>query len=70
MHSVYLTYTAVVKNLMEKNGIDYKAIGRLEVGTESLFDKSKSIKSMLMMLFQECDNTDIEGRSLYSLYER
>jgi hydroxymethylglutaryl-CoA synthase len=34
-------------------------IGRLEVGTETILDKSKSVKSVLMQLFD--DNTDIEG---------
>jgi 3-hydroxy-3-methylglutaryl CoA synthase len=34
-------------------------IGRLEVGTETILDKSKSVKTVLMQLFG--DNTDIEG---------
>lgn len=33
---------------------------RLEVGTESGVDRSKSIKTFLMALFEECGNTDIE----------
>merc|ERR1712223_1522200 len=36
-------------------------IGRLEVGTETLIDKSKSVKSMLMQLFSESGNSDVEG---------
>jgi len=51
----------VVKSLMEKYNIDYKQIGRLEVGTETIIDKSKSVKSTLMQLFAESGNTDIEG---------
>lgn len=35
------------------------SIGRLEVGTETLLDKSKSVKSVLMQLFGE--NTNVEG---------
>ncbi|KAK4504442.1 hypothetical protein PRZ48_005358 [Zasmidium cellare] len=35
------------------------SIGRLEVGTETLLDKSKSVKTVLMQLFK--GNTDIEG---------
>jgi hydroxymethylglutaryl-CoA synthase len=35
------------------------SIGRLEVGTETLLDKSKSVKTVLMQLFK--DNTNIEG---------
>ncbi len=46
---------------MEKNGIDLGSIGRLEVGTETLVDKSKSVKSHLMDLFKSSGNTDIEG---------
>lgn len=37
-------------------------MGRLEVGTESSVDASKSIKTYLMMLFEEAGNTDIEVR--------
>ena len=37
------------------------SIGRLEVGTETLLDKSKSVKSVLMQLFQDSGNTNIEG---------
>ena len=51
----------VVKSLMEKYNIPYTAIGRLEVGTETIIDKSKSVKSVLMHLFAEQGNTDIEG---------
>lgn len=38
-----------------------QTIGRLEVGTETIIDKSKSVKSALMQLFEESGNTDIEG---------
>jgi hydroxymethylglutaryl-CoA synthase len=50
-----------VKNLLEKNNIDPKSIGRLEVGTETLIDKSKSVKTVLMSLFAQSGNHDIEG---------
>ena len=49
----------VVKNLIERYKIDVSKIGRLEVGTETLVDKSKSTKTVLMQLFN--DNNDIEG---------
>lgn len=39
----------------------YDQIGRLEVGTETILDKSKSVKSVLMQLFEDSGNTDIEG---------
>lgn len=40
-----------LKNLFQKYNIDPKQIGRLEVGTETLIDKSKSLKTVLMSLF-------------------
>ncbi|XP_030048956.1 hydroxymethylglutaryl-CoA synthase, cytoplasmic isoform X2 [Microcaecilia unicolor] len=51
----------VVQRLMERNGLSYNSIGRLEVGTETIIDKSKSVKSVLMQLFEESGNTDVEG---------
>lgn len=50
---------------MKRNGIHPSQVGRLEVGTESLVDKSKSTKTHLMKLFP--GNHDIEGiHSRYS----
>ncbi|KAG8050500.1 hypothetical protein GUJ93_ZPchr0009g1978 [Zizania palustris] len=51
----------VVTSLLKKYKIDPKLIGRLEVGSETVIDKSKSIKTWLMQIFEECGNTDIEG---------
>ncbi|XP_072272769.1 hydroxymethylglutaryl-CoA synthase, cytoplasmic [Pyxicephalus adspersus] len=51
----------VVQKLMERNNLSYDCIGRLEVGTETIIDKSKSVKSVLMQLFEESGNTDVEG---------
>lgn len=50
-----------MSSLLRKNLIDPVSIGRLEVGTETLLDKSKSVKSVLMQLFQPSGNTNIEG---------
>ncbi|WVO14375.1 hydroxymethylglutaryl-CoA synthase [Cryptococcus depauperatus] len=58
INSVALT---VVSNLIKKYNIDPKSIGRLDVGTETLIDKSKSTKTLLMDLFAPAGNTDIEG---------
>lgn len=58
INSIALT---VVKSLMEKYNIDPKDVGRLEIGTESIIDKSKSTKTVLLELFAESGNTDIEG---------
>ena len=54
--SVFLT---AVHNLLEKYEISPAEIGHLEVGTETLTDKSKSVKTSLMRLFG--DNVDMEG---------
>lgn len=56
---IYSMSLTVCKNLLDNYNIDINSIGRLEVGTETLLDKSKSVKSVLMQLFG--DNTDIEG---------
>ncbi|KAI0310091.1 hydroxymethylglutaryl-CoA synthase [Amylostereum chailletii] len=50
-----------VGNLLEKYNIDPRSIGRLDVGTETIIDKSKSVKTVLMDLFAASGNTDIEG---------
>lgn len=44
---------------MKNNNIRPEQVGRLEVGTETLVDKSKSTKTVLMQLFQGFH--DIEG---------
>lgn len=51
----------VVESLMNKYNILYEDIGRLEVGTESSIDKSKSVKTYLMDLFKKYNNHNIEG---------
>jgi len=51
----------VVRSLMEKYNVSYQNIGRIEVGSESLIDKSKSVKTVIMQLFTDKGNTDIEG---------
>ena len=56
-----LTRHAVVSSLLEKYNIDPRSIGRLDVGTETIIDKSKSTKTHLMDFFAEAGNTDIEG---------
>lgn len=46
---------------MRKYSIEPTSIGRLEVGTETILDKSKSVKSVLMQLFEKSGNTNVEG---------
>lgn len=52
----------MVHSLLEKYAIDPNQVGRLEVGTETLVDKSKSTKTVLMDLFP--GNTDMEGATI------
>ena len=58
VNSISLT---ALKNLLTKYGVDPRDVGRLEVGTETLLDKAKSMKTILMSLFKDCGNHDIEG---------
>ncbi|KAJ5088608.1 Hydroxymethylglutaryl-CoA synthase [Penicillium angulare] len=62
--NVYSLALTTVSSLLKKYNIDTDSIGRLEVGTESMLDKSKSCKSVLMQLFGS--NTDIEGADTYN----
>ena len=58
INSISLT---VVRNLLKKHRISPHLIGRLEVGTETLLDKAKSVKTVLMNLFKSSGNHDVEG---------
>ncbi|KAL9128377.1 MAG: hypothetical protein Q9217_002931 [Psora testacea] len=58
---IYSFALTTVSSLLRKYSINPKSIGRLEVGTETLLDKSKSVKSVLMQLFTDSGNTNIEG---------
>ncbi|XP_055538137.1 uncharacterized protein LOC129725847 [Wyeomyia smithii] len=51
----------VANNLLERHQISHSRIGRLEVGTETLVDKSKSVKTVLMKLFEEHGVSNLEG---------
>ena len=51
----------VLDKLIKKNNISLNQISRIEVGTETLIDKSKSVKTHLMELFKDTYNNDIEG---------
>lgn len=56
VNSIALTVT---NSLLKKYSINPSQIGRLDVGTETLIDKSKSTKTVLMDLLGP--NLDIEG---------
>lgn len=51
----------VVSKLLERYNVQPKDIGHLEVGTETIIDKSKSVKSVLMQLFEPHGVSDLEG---------
>lgn len=55
-----LSITAL-QRLIERNNLNLHDIGRLEVGTETIIDKSKSVKTFLMTLFEKVGATDVEG---------
>ncbi|OOQ87833.1 Hydroxymethylglutaryl-CoA synthase [Penicillium brasilianum] len=61
---VYSLGLTAVSSLLRKYNISPDSIGRIEVGTESMLDKAKSCKSVLMQLFG-CNN-DIEGADTYN----
>eukprot|EP00343_Euplotes_focardii_P008121 CAMPEP_0205819352 /NCGR_PEP_ID=MMETSP0206-20130828/1689_1 /ASSEMBLY_ACC=CAM_ASM_000279 /TAXON_ID=36767 /ORGANISM="Euplotes focardii, Strain TN1" /LENGTH=470 /DNA_ID=CAMNT_0053112845 /DNA_START=20 /DNA_END=1432 /DNA_ORIENTATION=- len=61
VEDIYSISLTALSNLMEKYDIDYKDIGRLEVASETIIDHSKSIKTVLMQLFADSGNSDVEG---------
>lgn len=56
---IYSMALTTLSSLLREYQIDPMSIGRLEVGTETILDKSKSVKTVLMQLFE--GNTNIEG---------
>merc|ERR1711907_594636 len=58
INSIMLT---AAQSLLEKYDISPLSIGRLEVGTETLIDKSKSVKTTLCQLLNSYGNFDVEG---------
>jgi 3-hydroxy-3-methylglutaryl-CoA-synthase len=56
-----LNFNPAVSGLLQKFNIDPTSIGRIDVGTETIIDKSKAVKTTLMDLFAESGNFDIEG---------
>lgn len=59
--TIHILFLPAVSGLLERYDIDPKSIGRIDVGTETIIDKSKSVKTTLMDLFSESGNFDIEG---------
>mmetsp|Transcript_18053 Transcript_18053/g.54025 ORF Transcript_18053/g.54025 Transcript_18053/m.54025 type:complete len:552 (+) Transcript_18053:102-1757(+) len=52
--------------LLWRYRIKHTEVGMMYVGSESLLDRAKSIKSNLMMLFEEHDHYDVEGCDNYN----
>ncbi|KAF4540644.1 Hydroxymethylglutaryl-CoA synthase [Lasiodiplodia theobromae] len=63
---IYSLALTTVSSLLRKYSIHPKSIGRLEVGTESMLDKSKSCKTVLMQLFEKHGNFEIDGVDTYN----
>ena len=61
---VSLAHTAV-RRLMARFGVALTDVGMLQVASESLIDRSKSMKTELMHIFEEV-NTSIEGIDNYN----
>jgi NADP-dependent 3-hydroxy-3-methylglutaryl-CoA reductase len=59
--SMYLT---LVEQIMTK--YSYNDIGYIQIGTETIIDKSKSIKTHIMELFNEYGNNSIYGLDTYN----
>ena len=55
----------VLRRLIERHGVQHSDVGMLQVSSESLLDRSKSIKSHLMALFEPHGCTNIEGVDNY-----
>lgn len=56
----------VLSQLLKKYSINPRNIGRLEVGTSDMTDKSKSIKTYMMSLLRESGNCNVEGVSSHA----
>ena len=46
---------------MDHAGVAPAAIGHLQVGTETVTDKAKAVKTYLMPLLAHAGNSDVEG---------
>ena len=58
---IYSIALTCLDNLINKYEIPKRQIGRITVSTETVIDHSKSIKSVLMQLFEDEQHFDVEG---------
>jgi hydroxymethylglutaryl-CoA synthase len=61
VNSISLT---ALKNLMTKYGVNPLSVGRLEVGTETLLDKAKSMKPYSCHSLRKAATTTLKGSRL------
>ena len=57
---------SALSRLMYRYNVKFEEVGMMYVGSESLIDRAKSIKSNLMMLFNEHNCYDVEGVDTYN----
>lgn len=55
-----------VSRLLWRYRVKHHEVGMMYIGSESLLDRAKSIKSNVMMLFEEHDCYDVEGVDNYN----
>ena len=55
----------VVNSLLKKYNVDPKLIGHLEVGSETVIDKGKSIKTWLIQIFEVCSPNSVKSSKLH-----
>ena len=55
-----------VSRLLAGHNLCHEDVGMMQVGSESLLDRSKSIKSQLMMLFEPHGCSNVEGVDNYN----
>ena len=57
---------SALRRLVDRCQLQWSDIGRLEVGTECQVDRAKSIKTILMSLFEEHGVFDVQGTDTYN----
>ena len=62
--AVSMALTAVHR-LVRSAGVDTEAIGKVQIGADSLLDRSKSLKSQMMPFFESRGSSDVEGVDHY-----
>ena len=61
--------TTSLSRLLTRCGVSWQDVGMLGVGSESLLDRSKSLKTGLMASFEARGDCAVEGTDFYHAYE-